>query len=250
MNLPGNSIDISEEDGIRSLHFGSEWVQGAMRVRRPYALELAYTREMAAGLILRAAPPRRVLLIGLGAGSLAKFFWKQVPEAKITVVEIDPRVVAAAQMHFRLPPEDGRLAIVIGDGADYVTRRCGHWDAILVDGFDHRARAGVLDTAPFYEACRAALSPQGLMAANLFGERRGFRASFKRIETAFDQRAIAFPASDSGNVIAFANAGEALTIGFDELKARAKALKAARGLDLVPTVKKLAAASPHEGLTL
>ena len=60
MNLPGNSIDISEEDGVRSLHFGSEWVQGAMRVRRPYALELAYTREMAAGLILRAAPPRRV----------------------------------------------------------------------------------------------------------------------------------------------------------------------------------------------
>ena len=44
-------IDISEENGVRYLHFGSEWVQGAMRIRRPYALELAYTREMMAPLL-------------------------------------------------------------------------------------------------------------------------------------------------------------------------------------------------------
>ena len=250
MNLPGNSIDISEEDGVRYLHFGSEWVQGAMRIRRPYALELAYTREMAAGLILRETPPRKVLLIGLGSGSLAKFFWKQVPKAKITAVEIDPRVVAVAQMHFRLPPEDGRLSIVVGDGADYVQRRSDYWDAILVDGFDHRARAGVLDTPPFYAACRAALTHQGLMATNLFGERRGFRASFERILSAFDKRAVAFPACDSGNVIAFANAGEPVSTSFAELKVRAAALKTATGLDLGESVKKIETAHARPELLL
>lgn len=250
MSQPGNSIDVSEEDGVRYLHFGSEWVQGAMRVRRPYALELAYTREMAAGLILRTRPPRRVLMIGLGAASLAKFYWKSVPEARVTVVEIDPRVVAVAQMHFRLPPEDGRFAVVIGDGTDYVTRRSAHWDAILVDGFDHRARAGVLDTPPFYAACRAALSDQGLLSTNLFGERRGFKASFTRLKAAFDARALALPACASGNVIAFATAGDPVEASFEELKARARALKAERGLDLVPTVSRLAEASAEEGLRL
>ena len=45
--------------GVRYLHFGSEWVQGAMRIRRPFALELAYTREMLAGLLLHDARGRR-----------------------------------------------------------------------------------------------------------------------------------------------------------------------------------------------
>ncbi|MFA6314720.1 MAG: spermidine synthase, partial [Sterolibacterium sp.] len=84
-------IEISEQDGVRSLHFGSEWIQGSMRIRRPFALELAYTREMMACLLLRpdAGWPGRVLLIGLGAGSLAKFIYRNLPDTRITAVEID-----------------------------------------------------------------------------------------------------------------------------------------------------------------
>lgn len=68
------SIDISEESGIRYLHFGSTWVQGAMRIARPWHLELEYTKEMMASLLMRddARFPRKVLLIGLGAASLTK----------------------------------------------------------------------------------------------------------------------------------------------------------------------------------
>ena len=46
-------IEIREARGVRTLHFGSDWVQGAMRIARPWSLELAYTREMMAGLLLR-----------------------------------------------------------------------------------------------------------------------------------------------------------------------------------------------------
>jgi len=85
--MSNNSIDISEHAGVRYLHFSAEWIQGAMRIQRPNALELAYTREMMAGLLLREAPwPKDVLLIGLGAGSLAKFFYHKLPETRITVV--------------------------------------------------------------------------------------------------------------------------------------------------------------------
>jgi hypothetical protein len=66
-------IDISEQAGVRYLHFGSSWVQGAMRIARPWNLELEYTREMMASLLLRDDPhwPRKVLLIGLGAQTRA-----------------------------------------------------------------------------------------------------------------------------------------------------------------------------------
>src|SRR5574343_274341 len=83
---PRHSVDISEEAGVRYLHFGSDWVQGAMRIARPWSLELGYTREMMAGLLLRdgAHWPRNALLIGLGAGSLAKFIYRNLPDCRMT----------------------------------------------------------------------------------------------------------------------------------------------------------------------
>ena len=109
------SIEISEEGGVRYLHFGSRWIQGAMRIARPWALELEYTRDMMLALLLRPAPrwPRNVLLIGLGAASLPKFLYRHRPQAALTVVEIEPAVVTLATQSFRLPDDPRRL-----DGRD------------------------------------------------------------------------------------------------------------------------------------
>lgn len=245
-------IDISEEAGVRYLHFGSDWVQGAMRIRKPNALELAYTREMMAGLLLRGAEdwPREVLVIGLGAASLAKFLYHHCPQARIKVVEIAPAVVAAARQFFRLPAEDARFSIEIDDGAHYVTQGDARFDLILVDGFDRNARAGALDTLPFYQAARSRLSARGLVSVNLFGRAKGYKASLERVITAFDDRALAFPSCDSGNVVAFGAAGEAIELPVTELRERARALKTSTGLDLLPTVTRLEQAGSLPGGTL
>lgn len=234
-------IDISEEAGVRYLHFGSEWIQGAMRVRKPHALELAYTREMMAGLLLREAGdwPRTALLIGLGAASLTRFIHHHLPHTRIQVVEIEPRVVAAARQFFKLPEESVRLSIHIGDGAQYVLNTERQFDYVLVNGFDRNARAGALDTLPFYQAVRARLSERGLMSSNLFGRSRGYRASVERIIQAFDNRAMAFPSCDSGNVVAFAAQGDPVALPIEALRQRARKLKADTGLDLLPTVTRL-----------
>ncbi|WP_068639634.1 spermidine synthase [Thauera butanivorans] len=243
MNTP---IDISEEAGVRYLHFGSDWVQGAMRIRKPDALELAYTREMMAGLLLRDGLaedtgrwPKKVLIIGLGAASLAKFVYRHCPQARIRVVEIAPTVVAAARQFFKLPAEDARFSIHVGCGAQYVLEKDETWDYILVDGFDRNARAGALDTLPFYQAVRSRLSGQGLMAVNLFGRSRGYKASVERLLKAFDDRVVAFPSCDSGNVVAFAADGEAIERPLAELRERARLLKTTTGLDLGPTITRL-----------
>ncbi|WP_374242479.1 fused MFS/spermidine synthase [Zoogloea sp.] len=237
MNTP---IDISEESGVRYLHFGSDWVQGAMRLRKPDALELEYTREMMAGLLLRPAPwPARVLLIGLGAGSLAKFVHRHLPEAHTTVVEITPEVHAVARQYFRLPDEDARLRVVIGDGADFVLQDDSRWDLIAVDGFDRHARAGALASQPFYDACRQHLAADGLLAVNMFGELRGFKTQLQRLRKAFNGRVLALPPCPSGNVVAFAAAGDPVEVGADLLQTRAAALEAATGLKLGPSLRRL-----------
>lgn len=235
------SIDIREEAGVRYLHFGSDWIQGAMRIARPWNLELDYTKEMMASVLLRdqAHFPRKVLLIGLGAASLTKFLYRHYPLAKLTVVEIEPGVIAAARQFFKLPEDPLRLKMVIGDGAEFVLNSTQTYDLILVDGFDEDARAGALDTAPFYQAVRAHLTQQGIMAVNLLGRSKGFAASVARIAQAFDHRAIAFPSCDSGNTICFAAAGDQINLSLDDLKEQAIDLKEKIGLNLLPTLTRL-----------
>lgn len=234
-------IDISEEAGVRYLHFGSPWIQGAMRIARPWNLELDYTREMMAPLLLRDERrfPRKVLLIGLGAASLTKFIYRNLPLAHLTIVEIEPRVVTAAKQYFRLPEDDKRIHLVLGDGAQYMLGTDKKFDLVLVDGFNERARPGELNTLPFYQACRTRLTEQGIMAVNLIGLKRGVQDSFNHIATAFDTRALMFPSCDSGNVIAFATSGEPVKIALDDLRERAADLKEKTGLNLLPTVTRL-----------
>ncbi|OHC69723.1 MAG: spermidine synthase [Rhodocyclales bacterium GWA2_65_20] len=236
-----HSIDISEEAGVRYLHFGSDWVQGAMRTARPFALELDYTREMMLPLLLHDdAWPRKVLQVGLGAASVTKFLYRHRPRAKQTVIEIDPRVTAAARQFFRLPDDPARIDIRHGDGADFMIRSKLRYDLILVDGFDADARAGRLDTLPFYLDCRARLANDGLLCVNLLSRRKDFSKSVARLQDAFDGRAIAFPSCDSGNAIALGKVGPGETPSLEQLKAAATHLKRETSLNLLPTLARLA----------
>jgi len=235
MTIP---IDIREEAGVRTLLFSSEWIQGAMRIARPWNLELEYTREMMASLLLRDAP-RKVLLIGLGAASLTKFLYRHYPLAHLTVVEIEPAVVAAARQFFKLPEDPKRLNLVIGDGAEYVLNSNGQFDLILVDGCDEDAHSGALETLPFYQACRTRLSNDGIMAVNLLTLSRNPEAITARIAEAFNDRALVFPSCESGNAIVFAVSGDPIEISLDDLKESALTLKETTGLNLLPTLARL-----------
>lgn len=242
-------IDISEEAGVRYLHFGSLWIQGAMRIARPWHLELDYTREMMASLLMRddSRFPRNVLLIGLGAASITKFLYRNFPLARLTVVEIEPRVVAAARQFFKLPDDPKRLNIVIADGAQFIAENNKNYDLIIVDGFDEDARPGELDSLPFYQMCRARMNDKGILAVNLLGRSRGYAASLGRLREAFDTRAMVFPSCESGNVIALAATGDPIRIGLDELKEQAEKLKAETSLNLLPTLTRIEEAQTCPG---
>lgn len=241
-------IDIRDERGVRFLHFGTEWVQGAMRLRAPHALELAYTREMMAGLLMRDAPwPRRVLSIGLGAGSLAKFIHAKLPDARHTVVEIEPRVVAIAQSYFHLPREDERLTLEIDDGLEFVARSAETWDLILLDAYDHDVRPGPLSTVAFYRSLHDHLSAQGVLSANLFNRNRRYDSLIARIHDAFDTRSLAFASADDGNYVAFGATGERIAISAWALRERATELLQRTGLDLRATVSRLINVSKARG---
>ena len=239
------SIEVSEERGVRYLHFGSELVQGAMRIARPWALELVYTREMMLPLVLRddASFPSSVLQIGLGTGSVTKFLHRYRPHTRVTVVEIDPRVVETAREFFKLPDENERLRIVIGEGYEFVASSRGRFDLIVVDGFDEKGRTGSLDTLSFYAAAHARLTRQGMVSANLLTRRRGPAASEERMRQVFGDHVLILPPPESGNTVAVMGIERPRAASMDELHRRAAALRAETGLNLSPTLARLAQAT-------
>jgi spermidine synthase len=243
-----HSIEVSEEKGIRYLHFGSQWIQGAMRVSNPYVLELEYTRAMMFCLLLRPTP-KRVLLIGLGAAALLKFCYRHLPSSLLTVIEIDPRVVQVAARHFHLPQDTARIRVDIADGAEFVRTTKDRYDLILVDGFDAKARAGSLDTQAFYEDCRRVLARPGLLVTNLFGRVLRFPASVRRLGAAFDGRVLLLPPCAAGNVIAIAAHGAKQRVSTAALRTLAGELKRSTGLSLLSCIARLSpelAAFEHE----
>jgi spermidine synthase len=212
-----------------------------MRIARPYALELEYTRELMFPLLFHGATwPRRVLQVGLGAASVTRFLHRHRPEAKITVVEIDPDVVHAARLHFRLPEENPNLRIRIGDAAEHVAAREGRHDLIIVDGYDDKGRPGMLDSEPFYANCRARLGREGMLSVNLLTRTRGVKASVDRLRRVFDDRVLVLPPSEAGNTVAVAATGDPIDEPLAALRAAAAKLKEQTGLDLAATLTRVA----------
>lgn len=228
-------VTFSELGGVRYLHFGTEWVQGAMRLRKPDWVELEYAQQMMAWLLFLEPDGRddfHVAQLGLGAASLTKFCYRQFAGAKVTAVELNPSVVVAGRSMFAMPQDDERLSVLEMDAYDFVNDREneGSLDALQVDLYDATARGPVLDTLAFYRSCRRLLKSPGVMTINLFGDHSSFPRNIERICEAFDNRVLVFPEVHDGNVIALAFNGPPLEVDWDAVDARARAIQKSTGL--------------------
>lgn len=200
-----------DEDGV-SLHFELHSIQSRMQRDDPTALVLGYTRLMAGSLLLQPAP-QRVLMIGLGGGSLPKYVHHHLPQADLTVVEINPHVIALRE-RFAIPPDSKRFKVLLADGATHVAQLTTPVELLMVDGFTYDGQPEALCTADFYAACRQVLAPQGVLAVNLQADDPLTPVYRERLALAFDGAVLALPSQDGGNVVVLAGAPcRALTAG-------------------------------------
>ena len=208
-------VEVSEKDGVLSLHLSSELIQSAMRIARPNDLEVTYTRCMM-GFLLFTPEPRDIVMIGLGGGSLARFAYHHLPTSRIAVVEINAQVIAAARNFFPLPPEGGRFRVIEGEGAEFVAARPGSCDVLMIDGFDDGALPETLADEAFFASAVAALRPNGVLVMNFLGRDRRLNTYLKRLQAWVEAPLVRMKAEPDDNVVIFAlkgAAGQRRTLG-------------------------------------
>ncbi len=207
---PGFAEPFVQEDGhTRSLHFTRGELQSRMDKRQPWGLEVDYTRTMMAFLLL-VPEPVSIAMIGLGGGSLAKFCYRYLPDCRITVVEINPHVIALRH-DFCVPDDDARFEVVQADGAAFVAMPDQSVDVLLVDGFDHTGQPAALCSQEFYDNCFAALTPSGALAVNLHCDDTHFALRAERIRRSFGGNAVEILSPEQSNCIVFASRGAPLS---------------------------------------
>jgi len=168
----------------------------------PYKLVLSYTRLMMGFLLFHPAP-RDILIVGLGGGSLSKYCYRYLPEARITTVEISDKVIALRET-FAIPADDERFRIVHADGADYIKRCFKDFDAILLDGFDVDGLPSQLSSQSFYRQCVSALRKNGVLVANLLEGDWTVAACVRRLRRVFNNQVVGARPERGFNLVLYA----------------------------------------------
>jgi len=213
----------------RFLHFDFDAVQSAMDLKQPERLCLAYTRKMMTFLVFNRAPSR-ILILGLGGGSIAKFCYRQLPATRLTAVEVNADVISLRD-EFNIPADDARFRVICADGAAYVAKIPPSKDVILADACDRSGIAPELDHLEFYQNARRALAPHGLFVANLCGDAYDRAAHLFMIRQVFGDDVLTLPVSPDGNVVTFAFRDGHPNVDFETLVTAAFELRRSLGLD-------------------
>lgn len=226
-------VTFSESGGIRYLHFGSELIQGAMRIRDPDEIYLEYNQQMMAWLLfLETKLGMKVAQLGLGTGALAKFQHRYCPAVKTTVIELNPAVIVAARSMFFTPDDDRRLETFQVDAHAFVraSKNRAQFDAVQVDLYDAICDGPAASSLDFYKGCYSILDEPGVMTVNLFSRHKSFGINLKNICEAFDNRVLLFPESHDCNVVAIAFKGPKLEVEWRDVSKRAKLILDKTGL--------------------
>ena len=196
------------------MYFSGDHLHSQMSRQQPGHLAIDYTRTMM-GFLLFNSQPIHIAMIGLGGGSMLKFCYHHLPQTQLTVIEINPHVIALKE-EFEVPDDPARITLICGDGAEFVRDASTEQDVLLVDGFDGKGQALSLCSQAFYNDCYQSLAHKGLMVANMNPEHPDHEVFMGRIRLAFDNHVLEIASAEKTNQIVFACKGHAISV--DELR--------------------------------
>jgi spermidine synthase len=166
------NILVEDNGDLRCLRFNvktSKSNQSCLYKSDPNRLVFNYTKLLFSGLLL-IEEPKKILIIGLGGGTMSNTLHQLYPKSVITNVEIDPAVIKVARQYFGFV-ENQNVSSVIQDGRIFIKRailKKQQYDWIILDAFNGDYIPEHLLTQEFLEETKSLLSPTGILSANTF----------------------------------------------------------------------------------
>jgi spermidine synthase len=201
---------------------GWDYTESVSNLLDPDDLPLRYAQVMTIATIYPQRA-RKILMLGLGGGSISTYLGRFMPQAAITTVEIDPGVITAAKTYFGLR-ETERMRYRAGDGRVFLNRNDELYDLILLDAYRGGYVPFHLLTREFYTLVKQRLAPGGAAAFNIHDGSKLYASTVKTLGEVF--AALDLYPSGVGEVIAVAGASP---LDPQTLERRAAALQERHG---------------------
>ena len=163
-----NDIFVTKQQQHLSMSFRRDsamFLESTNNLRDPADLPVSYTQMMTVGVVY-PAESRRMLMIGLGAGSATTYLARFMPDLAIDTVELDPAVIGAAKKYFGLR-ETERIRFAANDGRVFLVRSKEPYDLIMLDAFRGGYVPFHLLTREFYTIVKDRLTPSGVAVFNV-----------------------------------------------------------------------------------
>lgn len=179
---------------------GWDFTQSSINLKDADDLPLAYTRQMTMA-VTYPAELKRILMIGLGGGTISTYLARHIPDVVIDTVEIDPGVISAAKKYFGIR-ESERVRYLDGDGRVFLNRNKQPYDLIILDAFHGGYIPFHLLTREFFQLVKRNLTPDGAVAMNIHDGTKLYYSALRTIGAEFP---VLHPyPSGEGEVIAIA----------------------------------------------
>lgn len=221
------NILVTEEYSRRCLQFTvkrDQRSQSCINLNYPKQMVFSYTKMMMASLLLKPAP-KRILIVGLGGGTLPMALDQLLPESEITVVEIDASVVKVAEEFFKFRTSNN-ISVEVQDARVFGKRAALknlEYDLIMLDAYNGDYIPEHLLTREYLEECKKLLSDNGVLVANTFSISRLYHYESATYATVFSNM-FNFKSNNSSNRILIASMQSLPTL--QEMQETAKTLKA------------------------
>jgi len=217
-----NDIYINKRRNELTMSFqlkGWHYTESVADLRNPDRLVLRYSQLMSIATIY-PEEPKKILMLGLGGGSISTYLGRFLPDAEIDTVEIDRRVIEAAKQYFGLR-ETKRVRYLDGDGRVFLNRNKALYDLILLDAYRGGFVPFHLLTREFYELVKQRLTPGGAVASNIHDGTKLYHSTVRTLGEVFP--GVDLYPSGEGEVIAVAT--KRVLPGKEGLASRAAALQ-------------------------
>jgi spermidine synthase len=169
--------------GLSSTYKRYDYIESIIDLKDPDAMRLLYTRIMPVALAY-PQETKRILMMGLGAGSISTYLGRAMPDTQIDVVELDPGVIAAGKKYFGLRETD-KVRFIESDGRVYLNRHKDNYDLILLDAFRELGVPFHMLTREFYTLIKEHLAPGGAVASNVVANTKLYLSTLVTLRAVF-----------------------------------------------------------------